>query len=103
MTQPISPIVLRALSHPIRLAMLVVLEQGEMTAPQLAERIGTSEEEMRPHLEALKSAGLILDGEEPDGLRAETVGWAAIDRQLHLLAAEASAASGAEGQQPSDA
>ena len=58
---------------------------------------------MRPHLEALQSADLIVDGEEPDGLRAETVGWAAIDRQLHLLAAETAAAAGAEGQQSSDA
>jgi DNA-binding transcriptional ArsR family regulator len=103
MTQPISAAVLRALSHPIRLAMLVVLEQGELTAPQLAERIGTSEKEMRRQLEALQSADLIVDGEGPDGLRAETVGWAAIDRQLHLLAAEAGAAPRAEGQQPSDA
>jgi DNA-binding transcriptional ArsR family regulator len=102
MTQPISPTVLRALSHPLRLAMLVVLEQGELTSPQLAERVGASETEIRPHVEALQHAELILDGEEPGGLRAQTVGWAAIDRQLHLLAAETAAAAGSDRQQPSD-
>jgi DNA-binding transcriptional ArsR family regulator len=85
MAEPVSADVLRALSHPVRLAMLVVLEQGELTAPQLAERVGVSAPDGAPHLDVLRRAGLVLDGDRPGHLRTSTDCWAAIDRQLRRL------------------
>jgi DNA-binding transcriptional ArsR family regulator len=88
MAEPISADVLRALSHPLRLALLVVLEQGELGAQELAERVGRRTDEVIPHLACLRAAGLVLDGAYPGMLRTSTDGWAAVDRQLRRLAAE---------------
>jgi DNA-binding transcriptional ArsR family regulator len=89
MAEPVSADVLRALSHPLRLALLVALEQGELSVPELAEHVGLRTGEVVPHLACLRAAGLVLDGAHPGLLRTSTDGWAAVDRQLRRLAAEA--------------
>jgi DNA-binding transcriptional ArsR family regulator len=87
MAEPVSADVLKALSHPVRLAMLVALEQQELTAPELAKRIGVPARAGAPHLEALRGAGLVLDGGQPGHVRTSAKGWAAIERQLRRMQA----------------
>jgi DNA-binding transcriptional ArsR family regulator len=96
MAEPVSADVLRALSHPLRLALLVVLEQGDLGPPELAERVGLKTEDVVPHLAALRAAGLVRDGGQPGQLRTSTDGWAAIDSQLRRLGADA----GPPGERP---
>ena len=90
MAGPISAEVLRALSHPLRLAILVVLEQGELEPADLAGRVGASGAELGRHLAALQAAGLVREGELPGRLRTSTGGWAAVDRQLRALGGDGS-------------
>lgn len=91
MAEPVSADVLRALSHPLRLALLVALEEhGPQTAAELAAALGMGEGEVHQHLAPLHDAGLIIDGEPDARLRAVGDGWASIARQLRAL----------EGQRP---
>jgi DNA-binding transcriptional ArsR family regulator len=89
MAEPGSAEVLQAMAHPLRLALLVVLEQEELAADPLAARVGVSGEELAPHLALLRAAGLVRDGAAPGALRTSTGGWREIDRQLRRLAASA--------------
>jgi DNA-binding transcriptional ArsR family regulator len=85
MAEPVSANLLRALSHPVRLAMLIELERGELTARELAERVGVPPADGDAHLDALRAAGLVLKGERPGHVRTSADGWAAIDRELRRL------------------
>ena len=86
MAEPVSAEILRALAHPLRLALLIVLEQGELEPGDLAERVGVPVATLAPHLAALRDAGLVRDGAGPGLLRASAGGWAEVDRQLRRLA-----------------
>ena len=85
MAEPLSAAILRALSHPARLALLVALEGGELTPHELAEALGLSTSEVAEHLRALQSVGLVVDGETAGRVRTRTDGWAEIDRELRRL------------------
>ncbi|HMJ35893.1 MAG TPA: helix-turn-helix domain-containing protein [Baekduia sp.] len=87
MAEPVSANVLRALSHPVRLALLVALERDELTAAALAERLGLTPPETATQLAVLREAGLVTDGRRPGRLRTTTHGWATIDAQLRRLGA----------------
>jgi DNA-binding transcriptional ArsR family regulator len=100
MAEPASAEVLHALSHPLRLAVLVVLEQGELDAERLAQRVGVRTEELASHLAMLRDAGLVRDGAAPGQLRTSTGGWAEIDRQLRRLAASAEPPAPEEEDEP---
>ncbi|GER00603.1 transcriptional regulator [Iodidimonas gelatinilytica] len=58
--------VLKALSHPIRRAIIAYLRNGSMTAGALAEKFDVSKPTMSTHFAALKEAGLITA--ERDGV-----------------------------------
>jgi DNA-binding transcriptional ArsR family regulator len=85
MAEPVSANLLRALAHPARLAMLVTLEQGELTVAELAARVEVPEPEGAAHLEALRGAGLVVAGERAGTVRASTHGWAEIAARLGRL------------------
>lgn len=51
----------KALSDPIRREILQLLQQGPMTAGDIAARFPVSGATMSHHLSALREAGLILD------------------------------------------
>ncbi|WP_299323284.1 metalloregulator ArsR/SmtB family transcription factor [Parasphingopyxis sp.] len=50
----------KALSHPIRRAVLAQLRKGDATAGMLAEQFDVSAPTMSRHFQVLKDAGLIL-------------------------------------------
>ncbi len=61
------PRAMRALSHPVRLAILSQLQRhGPATATQLAPLVGATPSVTSWHLRHLASFGLIDDGESPD-------------------------------------
>jgi DNA-binding transcriptional ArsR family regulator len=57
------PAQVRALGHPLRLAVLDALAEGPATNLQLAERLGASPSKMFFHVRQLLRAGLIRRGE----------------------------------------
>ena len=61
------PRAMRALSHPVRLAILSRLQRhGPSTATQLAPEVGATPSVTSWHLRHLESFGLITDAESPD-------------------------------------
>ncbi|HWE10715.1 MAG TPA: helix-turn-helix domain-containing protein [Solirubrobacteraceae bacterium] len=59
---------LRALAHPLRLALLDrLISFGEQTAAQCAEAVGSTPSNCSYHLRALARAGLVEAGESADG------------------------------------
>jgi DNA-binding transcriptional ArsR family regulator len=68
----------RALAHPIRLALLELLENGaERTATQCAEAIGESVASCSFHLRILAKYGFIVPGER----RGREKPWRSVDRR----------------------
>jgi DNA-binding transcriptional ArsR family regulator len=62
------PRALRALAHPLRLALLDrLMAFGEQTAAQCAEAVGSTASNCSYHLRALARVGLVERGESPDG------------------------------------
>lgn len=62
------PKMMRALSHPVRLAALSQLQRhGPMTATQLSEHVGASPSVTSWHLRHLASFGLVTDASDPGG------------------------------------
>ncbi len=62
------PRALRALAHPLRLALLErLMAFGEQTAAQCAEAVGSTTSNCSYHLRALARAGLVEPGESADG------------------------------------
>jgi predicted ArsR family transcriptional regulator len=86
MAEPVSADVLRALAHPLRLRLLVALEDGgEQTATELAGALDVTEGEVHQHLAPLHDAGLVATGAAPDAVHAAGSGWRAIAGQMRAL------------------
>jgi DNA-binding transcriptional ArsR family regulator len=67
-TQISDPRALRALAHPLRLALLDrLMSFGEQTAAQCAEAVGSTASNCSYHLRALARVGLVEPGESADG------------------------------------
>ena len=89
MAEPVTAEVLRALAHPLRLALLVALEErGGQTPAQLAAALGVGEGEVHQHLAPLHDAGLVTDGTPDAAVWAVGTGWARIAGELRRLAGE---------------
>lgn len=76
------PQTMRALAHPVRLAILSQLQRaGPMTATQLSERVGASPSVASWHLRHLASFGLVADAADPSGRRdGRRRWWRAVSR-----------------------
>jgi DNA-binding transcriptional ArsR family regulator len=85
MAEPVSGPVLAAISHPLRLAILVVLEAREQSVPELARTLAVREPELEQAVAVLHDAGLVRAGGEPGRLRVAGRGWAEIARGLRAL------------------
>ena len=67
-TRVTDPRALRALAHPLRLALLDrLMSFGEQTAAQCAEAIGSTASNCSYHLRALARVGLVEPGQSADG------------------------------------
>jgi DNA-binding transcriptional ArsR family regulator len=67
-TRIADPRALRALAHPLRLALLDrLMSFGEQTAAQCAEAVGSTASNCSYHLRALARVGLVEPGESADG------------------------------------
>jgi DNA-binding transcriptional ArsR family regulator len=65
-----NPLALRAVAHPIRLALLRALSlEGELTATEAAERVGESPSSCSFHLRQLAKYGFVEEGERGPGRR----------------------------------
>ncbi|HWI72905.1 MAG TPA: hypothetical protein VNT55_13205 [Baekduia sp.] len=85
MAEPVSGPVLAAIAHPLRLALLVVLEAGEQPVVGLAAATGAGEAEVERAVAVLYDAGLVRGGTAPGRLRTTGRGWAEIARRLGEL------------------
>jgi len=56
--------VLRALAHPIRLAIIKFLSEGERCVCDIVEYVGTSQSNVSKHLSLMKSVGILSDRKE---------------------------------------
>jgi len=56
--------VLKALAHPIRLAIVQHLASGEKCVCEIVEHVGTTQSNISKHLGILKKAGIIRDRKE---------------------------------------
>jgi DNA-binding transcriptional ArsR family regulator len=86
MAEPVDGAVLEALSHPLRLALLVALERdGERTAAELAADLAISEGAVHQQIAALHELGLVVDGTTSRHVRVHGPGWASVAAQLRAL------------------
>jgi DNA-binding transcriptional ArsR family regulator len=82
MAEPVSGPVLAAIAHPLRLALLVLLESGERGVGELAAATGASEAEIERAIAVLYDAGLVRGGTRAGRLRTTGDGWPEIVRRL---------------------
>lgn len=84
------PQMMRALAHPVRLAVLSQLQRhGPMTATQLSERVGASPSVTSWHLRHLASFGLVTDASDPSGeVDRRRRWWRAEARGIRLVVPE---------------
>lgn len=74
--QVTDPQAMRALAHPVRLAVLSQLQRhGPMTATQLSEHVGASPSVTSWHLRHLASFGLVTDAINPTGAHDRRRRW----------------------------
>jgi DNA-binding transcriptional ArsR family regulator len=86
------PRALRALSHPVRLALLEVLrDEGPLTATQAAERVGESASNCSFHLRTLAKYGFVEEAGSGTGRQRP---WRTVDRALVVPGAGLDAAGG---------
>ncbi|WCB96218.1 hypothetical protein DSM104299_04974 [Baekduia alba] len=86
MAEPIDEAVLAALAQPIRMALLVALEQeGESTPEALAPLLDVTEGQVHQHVATLHELGLVVDGATPRHLRVARPGWATVAAQIRHL------------------
>jgi predicted ArsR family transcriptional regulator len=84
-----SPTELRALSHPTRLTLLMLLdEEGPLTATEAGERIGESPANTSFHLRTLARYGYV---EEAPGGRGRQRPWKLVPREIKIPGDELSA------------
>jgi DNA-binding transcriptional ArsR family regulator len=84
MAEPVPPDVLRAIAHPLRLALLVALEDHEQASTDLATALNAAESTVIEQLEILRDAGLVTATSEPQ--RWSTVsGWGEISAAFERL------------------
>lgn len=50
---------LKAIAHPLRLKIMCVLEQQEMTVHEIVEHVGTSQSNVSQHLTIMREKGLL--------------------------------------------
>jgi DNA-binding transcriptional ArsR family regulator len=84
MSEPVPADVLRAIAHPMRLALLVALEDHDQTPAELAMALNASEPAIAQHLAILHDARLVTDAAEPGRLRTVD-GWSEIATALGRL------------------
>lgn len=85
MAEPVSGPVLRAISDPLRLTLMVALEARELTVAELAAALRVEEPAVERAVSVLHDAGLVRAGAAPGRLRATGGGWAEIARRLRTL------------------
>lgn len=85
MDEPVAAPVLAAIANPLRLALLVALEQREGTPAELAAATGATEPAVEQALAVLHEAGLVADGVRHGALRATGSGWAEVAARLASL------------------
>lgn len=56
--------IFQALGHPMRLAILETLQEGERTVGALIERLGAEQANLSQHLAVLRSRGLVTNRKE---------------------------------------
>ena len=84
MSEPVPVDVLRAIAHPLRLALLAALEDHEQTPAELAVTLDATEPTIAHHLAILHDAGLVSHASEPGRLRT-VEGWADLSAALERL------------------
>jgi len=56
--------VLKALAHPIRLAIIQFLSEGERCVCDIVEHVGTSQSNISKHLSIMRGVGILSDRKE---------------------------------------
>jgi DNA-binding transcriptional ArsR family regulator len=84
MSEPVPADVLRAIAHPLRLGLLVALEEHEQAPSELATALNAAEPAIAHHLAILHDAGLVTTTTEPGQWRTID-GWAEIAATLQRL------------------
>lgn len=84
MSEPVPADVLRAIAHPLRLALLVALEDHEQAPSELAAALNATEPAITYHLAFLHNAGLVTTTTEGDQWRTID-GWSEIAAALQRL------------------
>jgi DNA-binding transcriptional ArsR family regulator len=84
MSEPVPVDVLRAIAHPLRLALLVALEEHEQAPSELAMELDATEPAIAHHLAILYDARLVTTSVESDRWRT-IPGWAKIATSLQRL------------------
>jgi DNA-binding transcriptional ArsR family regulator len=84
MSEPVPADVLRAVAHPLRLALLVALEDHPRAPSELATALNAAEPAIAHHLALLHDAGLVTTATEPGQWRT-VAGWAEISASLQRL------------------
>jgi len=89
----LDPTFVAAISHPVRLAALVLFERQPTSIRELAEHVGLKADAARHHVRALDRAGLlrvtetrIRRGQEESVYTTRSRGWSDLDKQLRRLA-----------------
>jgi DNA-binding transcriptional ArsR family regulator len=85
MAEPVPGPVLGALANPLRLSLLVALEQREGTPAELAAATGATEPAVEQALAVLYDAGLVTRGTRRGALRTTGRGWADVAVRLNAL------------------
>jgi DNA-binding transcriptional ArsR family regulator len=84
MSEPVPADVLRAVAHPLRLAVLVSLEEHEQVPSELAAALNAAEPTIAHHLAILHDAGLVTTASASGRWRTIN-GWAEIAATLKRL------------------
>jgi DNA-binding transcriptional ArsR family regulator len=83
-SEPVPADVLRAVAHPLRLALLVALEDHAQAPSELATALNATEPAIAHQLAFLHDAGLVTTAAEPGQWRT-VEGWAEISAALERL------------------
>jgi DNA-binding transcriptional ArsR family regulator len=84
MSEPVPADVLRAVAHPLRLALLVALEDHAQATSELATTLDAAEPAIAHQLAILHDAGLVTTAPELGQWRTVD-GWAEISASLQRL------------------